>query len=451
MVTQHMVKRVDLLQVYGDKDLPFIQNGFAQKTVKKISLLDEEIPVTLKNTYGGKYSVIQLAELAEGRGDNTGLIVPSEIVTQRTIPDAIDAYKPVLDEFFPGHWHFSTRHRQVFLHFPKVTITNGMQMKHTITDLVVIMEINQNYTIGTQLYGFRLTYSELELRKGYVHSHLNQAAYRVVTFCLGSRGFVEYLHSSNGRFINPRELAMVLSQIKRYVEWESLEGMPFISIKTLMSNQLSELDNPDIDLTSVAFTARGHQAHPTSMIWQKFVTNATLELVTNPKWDKLLVGADELGIILTTDNHHLLLDWELYVTEVYLHAVHGTRLPAQWFANYSRENNGYVVDESNNSRVYSWADIQRNLIAIKESYNDPKLFEKMGAPEPAIIEAEARPGGTMKTVPRLSWQLSSRLIRDVNTLLLNGFKDQLNERNNGSAQSESDNHSAARSASSVPA
>lgn len=85
--------------------------------------------------------------------------------------------------------------------------------------------------------GSRNIYSYNEYSNGYAHSHLlsiNFTNYKLEYkgFCLGS-GEIRFLFSKLSSEFNSQTYKMILFHLKGYLEWESLEGVPYVKLEDL--------------------------------------------------------------------------------------------------------------------------------------------------------------------------------------------------------------------------
>lgn len=132
--------------------------------------------------------------------------------------------------------------------YPEIEITNTNKEKHTIKNLVVVFSLTWDSYLKKwnieEMTGLRLTLSYLELSKSYSHSHLNSinlsSNFKSMTsskFCLGSStlgmSIAEYNTESNKEQSN-LVLEGILYTLDTYVNWESLEGVPYNYIHNLL-------------------------------------------------------------------------------------------------------------------------------------------------------------------------------------------------------------------------
>jgi len=122
--------------------------------------------------------------------------------------------------------------KAVILYYPEIEITNSLEIKHIIKELYVRIEfdyVNKNFIPSINLVGYRGKISNAEYNESYYHSHLSG---NVGNFCLGSSELRSHLVLMN-RGYTQTDLEVFFILLDNYVRWESLEGVPYKSIKNL--------------------------------------------------------------------------------------------------------------------------------------------------------------------------------------------------------------------------
>lgn len=138
----------------------------------------------------------------------------------------------------------------IIIHYPDIQISNGT-ITHNIRDLFVHTQISFNDNLELICKppgGFRTTYSYVEWFQGYDHSHLRtkdaarnkpDTFFQGSFFCLGANTDLENILNnvflSHEYVFNTDVFEGFLYAIDDAVEWESLEGGPYIRISTLSS------------------------------------------------------------------------------------------------------------------------------------------------------------------------------------------------------------------------
>lgn len=167
-------------------------------------------------------------------------------INESILIDQLSILFNLLDKLYPELWDIfilSDKKVCVGILFPEITISNSVNQQHFIKNLMVILPIDSatNYTdLSIQnILGTRLSLSLEEWNSGYMHSHLykniidtNSSVMQLSNFCLGSSEILEQLRVVKTHFdIHQIELFLLL--IKSLVEWESLEGTPYILINSI--------------------------------------------------------------------------------------------------------------------------------------------------------------------------------------------------------------------------
>lgn len=145
------------------------------------------------------------------------------------------------------YWiHVENDLAHLYIQFEEVTLTNQYQEKITIYDLFVELTINikDNYFLS-DIYGAKATWSYEEYRCGYIHSHLpsrNSSTFQ--KFCLGSSPFSRLMHSR--ALISEELFITILYNLEEYLQWESVEGGPYIYMKNVLNSKVeAQLSRPD--------------------------------------------------------------------------------------------------------------------------------------------------------------------------------------------------------------
>jgi|SRR6187402_237590 len=122
---------------------------------------------------------------------------------------------------------------ECIIHYPIINIKNRNNLKHVIRDLYVKITFplnNPNAIID--LDGVRATISKNEYSNGYAHSHLPRSSfYHFNNFCVGSSEMGCCIQSE---FIttNKASIYQFLFLLQSYLEYESIEGVPYIRLET---------------------------------------------------------------------------------------------------------------------------------------------------------------------------------------------------------------------------
>lgn len=125
----------------------------------------------------------------------------------------------------------------ILVRFPEVTVTNEYESSTTIKELYAKIPVAPNGTFNDNTFYFcRGEYTYVQWCRGYIHSHAQSAEQdhpgKFKHCCLGRgpiRGTVGYLASD----YDLDRWQMFCLELSRYVEVESVEGVPYNSIKDL--------------------------------------------------------------------------------------------------------------------------------------------------------------------------------------------------------------------------
>ena len=144
----------------------------------------------------------------------------------------------------------------LILHYPEITISNENGVTRPIYDLFVklIFSFNEHNNIksfNSSLYGNRTTFTPRDIYHYYKHSHLPEIYYEEEAtdeegeliepcvdlgdwqnFCLGSDSLAATLSALQIKFEEDK-FQILLNLINDFVEWESLEGGPYMLINDI--------------------------------------------------------------------------------------------------------------------------------------------------------------------------------------------------------------------------
>lgn len=214
----------------------------ASMTLRNDGCLNMDNTLGINRTNVEFYRIMELADMQT----KNYICIPKNLVTVENLPCPIDCVKEVLETLMPGRYMISRTetgdktgaYGAVYLHYPKLEITNSQGMHHTIEDLFVRVGFGVE-NMDAYISGMRTSLSPEEVAAGYSHSHLPESCWNSFEgFCLGTGGFAEWLQQ-NQLQMNAERFAMFLFQLEAYLKWESLEGTPYVSITGLGVNSPS--------------------------------------------------------------------------------------------------------------------------------------------------------------------------------------------------------------------
>ena len=136
-------------------------------------------------------------------------------------------------------------HAYAVVHFPHIKITNIIEQEHDIYDLFIRFKF-VNTDFAFYLYNIRparTTFNVKEILydggsiKFYIHSHLPYQ-YSIIdfvndNFCLGNTEFAQFVSNLQNTNYIVKDLAMLFHSFNSYIQWESIEGRPYIYMNSL--------------------------------------------------------------------------------------------------------------------------------------------------------------------------------------------------------------------------
>jgi len=127
---------------------------------------------------------------------------------------------------------------KVYIWFPKETISNSKEQKHTIYDLYIKISFVDSKFVDMRI--IRTSFTLAELHSGYSHSHspahpclhtdANICTYTGARYCCLGAGPLGQLM---GTYIDSNILMSLCIYIEKWVRWESLEGGPYIKMEKI--------------------------------------------------------------------------------------------------------------------------------------------------------------------------------------------------------------------------
>lgn len=148
-----------------------------------------------------------------------------------------EQYEEVLERVFPGNWELNMEQGELIIHFPLFDIINQNGSIHTIKNLFVTANIDEEMLFTDEaIYGLRTSFSAKEVSYNYFHSHLESREISGFkergTFCLGTGPIIENLIDLTCD-ADPISFEMFLRQLDIYIKWESIEGTPWRYIEKI--------------------------------------------------------------------------------------------------------------------------------------------------------------------------------------------------------------------------
>lgn len=127
----------------------------------------------------------------------------------------------------------------IFIWWDKVTVTNENDKSVVIQDLYAKVQINMNGTIPLESVGFllnRATYSEMQFRSDYLHSHINGITKSDFSYfnapCLGRGPIVQTILTLKNEY-DEAIWMLFCEELSKYVTVESLTGGPWRKLESI--------------------------------------------------------------------------------------------------------------------------------------------------------------------------------------------------------------------------
>lgn len=190
----------------------------------------------------------------------------------RNFATQIDSMITVLNRVYEDKWDFHLEpifegdyflyyKISVVIHYPEFIIENSDGRQHTIKDLLVTFDIQNNgddeYHIYN-LHGTRGFMSYAEWFVGYRHSHLTSNkptsfndVFITGSFCTGSGEINDVMATLWENGYSEEHFEMFLHTLNTVAEWESLEGIPYIKMESITigkKQNLSDVSDSSVKL-----------------------------------------------------------------------------------------------------------------------------------------------------------------------------------------------------------
>lgn len=233
MIKKTILSRQALQDFYGPKVLLYTSNfRFTDAISADTSSFSEIIRGENRTTdVGNAYvqdaglAMWESRELASMGRSRRYLMVPKKIFQTIEVDSLKDVASRVLEKHMPGRYFYSEPSQGFFLYYPEINITNSLNIKHKIIDLVVFLPITAE-NFNERIKGVRFAYTPAELNTGYAHSHMN-GNQGLTDFCRGGGSPFDNLIMSMQEGFTDGKFELFLFQLQSYLEWESVEGKPY--------------------------------------------------------------------------------------------------------------------------------------------------------------------------------------------------------------------------------
>ena len=130
----------------------------------------------------------------------------------------------------------------IIIHFPEVRITNENDRYVDVKNLWARVEISTSGTLEGSFKLNRSEYQDIHWSSDYMHSHVNGISFNFSPVCTGTGPINNTICSLNRDFDTDMWYLFCL-ELSKYVETESLVGVPYRRLETIGTNRMIELCN----------------------------------------------------------------------------------------------------------------------------------------------------------------------------------------------------------------
>jgi hypothetical protein len=239
----------------------------------------------------------------------------------RAIPDLLEyinifehKFKENQDLGFIFHKHAFTPYFKVL--YPSITIKNSLGKTHTIKNLVVVFVLSwhENKWIIESFLGTRLTMTYMEVMRNYTHSHLNSDVrssffkLSLGNFCQGSSELGTLIAEFNieeNKDLKNLTLEALLYTLDTFVSWESLEGVPYEYIESLLPLGL-EVTSPNTDYYNITCFVNALEKDKVPLDLEYYFHNGTIKIkdsLSNSEFIKEKIISDSLTLNWSIRNY----------------------------------------------------------------------------------------------------------------------------------------------------
>lgn len=229
------------------------QNAVTKKYVKAISDYDVLLTDVMMECeeYSKKYRAIQRKKQEEEQKKAEEAAKKKQEEEAKKLQER-DGYmnklKEIAEFFHPDCWSLDELNPstdyipnniykyRLTIKFPEFIITNSRKNSHLIKDMYLALHFSEQFVIYPGLIGRRGTLTYEEWQSAYGHSHMGTGNYGWASMCLGDSNtpLNEALsEASVTRKWNEDGIKKVLALLHGYINWESLEGNPYIKISSI--------------------------------------------------------------------------------------------------------------------------------------------------------------------------------------------------------------------------
>ena len=185
----------------------------------------------------------------------------------------------------------------VKLHFPKIHISNAKGLTNTILDLyvrVIFKVSSDGIRLRYHFQGVRETFSFKEYLSGYSHSHLPGINSSWDEFCFGDSNTpmnaLQYELEDHADWL---KIEMLFLQIPAFLEYESVEGVPYRWLKNLAYPDNAKVDREDVHNTYHRLVSKLYEKNESLPLEYKYAGQQGIIIVLqkDKRFNELLVEA----------------------------------------------------------------------------------------------------------------------------------------------------------------
>lgn len=155
----------------------------------------------------------------------------------------LDEIYKVFQDYY-GEDRVDLQNRSIYIHWPEITITNERDQSIKIYDLYAFITINSDYTLNSEPYFMKTTYTNLQWKGKYIHSHLPHLSSNNLTTwqkgCLGSGPIRNTIYTlKTNSHVDIMKWTLFAWELDKYVHVESLNGGPYYRMESIRPDNYS--------------------------------------------------------------------------------------------------------------------------------------------------------------------------------------------------------------------
>ena len=190
----------------------------------------------------------------------------------------------------------------IHIYFPFLTVRNSQNLKDNIEDLYIRIRLSPFLNAITNDYGIyfegiRTTFSARHWNSNYNFSHMALGANQLVfsKFCLGSTDFSVLCNSLHCQH-ESNNFNLYCQQLKDYLSWESLEGVPYKKMGDIRTVDSQSVSITSSQLNSYFISYLSHDFMPDFKI-EQCDTAYIIKVDNNDRFKEFVTS------LITNENH----------------------------------------------------------------------------------------------------------------------------------------------------